>query len=94
MNTSRHIVSGLVLSLALLFSAVALGAPAAKPVDTKHSVSGNGTDGLIKVATCTDGKAYYAPTNEHRGACSGHGGVAEWSDGTPVKAHARKTSYR
>ena len=48
----------------------------------------------IHVATCNDGKEYWAPTNEHRGACSGHGGVAAWTDGSPVKSHGRKTEYR
>ena len=48
----------------------------------------------IETATCRDGLTYYHPTGEHRGACSGHGGVASWTDGSPVKAHGRKGSYR
>jgi hypothetical protein len=49
---------------------------------------------MIHVATCNDGKEYWAKTNEHRGACSGHGGVASWVDGSEVKSKGRKTSYR
>ncbi len=48
----------------------------------------------ILTAVCRDGKSYYHPTGEHRGACSGHGGVASWADGSPVKSGGRKTSYR
>ncbi len=46
-----------------------------------------------KVATCRDGKTYYTATGDHRGACSGHGGVATWADGSAVKAK-RASSYR
>ena len=80
-------------SLATFATATAYAAPAkGTPVDTKHSVSGQ--DGQIHVATCNDGKEFYSVTNEHRGACSGHGGVASWADGSEVKSHAKKTSYR
>lgn len=90
---TKALMTGMFATLVALHTAVAYAAPA-KPVDTKHSVSGNGTDGLIKVATCNDGKSYYAPTNEHRGACSGHQGVAEWADGSPVRSNGRKTQYK
>lgn len=73
----------------ILFSAYASAAP--KPTDVQKGKSGE--TGLIKVATCKDGKEYWAPTNEHRGACSGHGGVASWADGSPVKA-GRTSRYR
>jgi hypothetical protein len=68
----------------------------ATKADAKRSKSGAGGDnGLIRVATCADGKAYFAPTNEHRGACSGHGGVVEWADGSPVRAKGGKSErYR
>lgn len=49
---------------------------------------------MTKVATCRDGKAYYHVTGEKRGACSGHGGVAAWADGSPVRSAAGKTAYR
>lgn len=49
----------------------------------------------VETATCRDGLTYYSATGEHRGACSGHGGVASWADGSPVKSKGgRKTSYR
>jgi hypothetical protein len=74
-------------SLLMLGSAYAGAAPA--PVQKGKS----GETGTIKVATCKDGKEYWAPTNEHRGACSGHGGVAVWADGSPVKA-PKSSRYR
>jgi hypothetical protein len=46
------------------------------------------------VATCADGKVYRSASGEHRGACSGHGGVVAWADGSPVKSNKRKTEYR
>jgi hypothetical protein len=49
----------------------------------------------VPVAVCNDGKTMYSSNpSEHRGACSGHGGVASWADGSEVKSHAKKTSYR
>jgi hypothetical protein len=47
--------------------------------------------GFKAVAVCNDGKTYYAKTNEHRGACSGHGGVKSWADGSPVKSKSKST---
>lgn len=80
-------------SVLMLGSAYASGAPAAKrPTDVQKGTSGQ--TGMIHVATCNDGKEYWARTNEHRGACSGHGGVATWTDGSPVKATGRKTAYK
>jgi len=75
----------LALSLAAFSGSLALAAPAA----TKKPE-------LVPVATCNDGKTMMG-TNpaEHRGACSGHGGVASWADGSPARSHGgRKTSYR
>ena len=89
---TKHLMTGMFATLVALHTAVAFAAPA-KPVDTKVSKSGEG-DGLIKVAECNDGKSYYAPTNEHRGACSGHQGVRSWSDGSPVKSSAKGNRYR
>lgn len=57
-------------------------------------------DAKVKVATCRDGKDFYTSSvgrdgkPSHMGACSGHGGVATWADGSPVKSHERKTEYR
>jgi hypothetical protein len=75
----------LILTLALTgwFAALANAAPAAK----------------VEVAKCNDGKTMMGTPDadgkvEHRGACSGHGGVASWADGTPVKSHAKKTEYK
>lgn len=89
----KTLIATMLATLVTLGACVANAAPA-KPTatDTQHSVSGQ--DGQIHVATCNDGKEYWAKTNEHRGACSGHGGVATWADGSPVKSGARKTSYR
>ncbi len=52
------------------------------------------------VATCADGKEFYTSSigkdgkPSHAGACAGHGGVAKWTDGSPVKSHAKKTEYK
>lgn len=45
------------------------------------------------LATCADGLKEKSVTGDHRGACSGHGGVVAWADGSPVKSHKPKTSY-
>lgn len=88
---TKSIVVAMLSSLMILCAAVANAAPA-KPTAAKASKSEEG-DGLIKVAVCRDGREYWAPTNEHRGACSGHGGVASWADGSPVKA-GKTSRYR
>jgi len=89
MNT-KHLMTGMFATLVALHVAVANAAPA-KDVQKGKS----GETGMIKVATCVDGKEYYAPTNEHRGACSGHGGVASWADGSAVRAKGGKSArYR
>jgi hypothetical protein len=75
-------VIAMFVGLLMIFAAVANAAPAAK-ADT----------GMTKVATCTDGKVYYHKTGERRGACSGHGGVATWADGTPGHA-GKRTAYK
>lgn len=68
-------------SLTLLGAAIANAAP--------------GKPNLVPVAKCQDGKTMMG-TNpaEHRGACSGHGGVASWADGSPVKSHGKRTEYK
>jgi hypothetical protein len=76
----------LAIALTLTISGLAYAAPA-KPARVASS-----TD--VHVATCKDGKEYYAPTNEHRGACSGHGGVASWADGSLVRSSAKSNRYR
>lgn len=54
----------------------------------------------VHVATCRDGKEFYSSSvgkdgkPSHAGACSGHGGVVKWADGSPVKSHERKTEYK
>lgn len=50
-------------------------------------------DGFRPLATCADGQTEYSKTGDHRGACGGHGGVAKWADGSPVKSHAKATRY-
>lgn len=69
---------GLVVALSGFWTAVAFAAPAP----------------MVPVAVCNDGMTMKGTNpHEHRGACSGHGGVASWADGSPVKSHAKKTSY-
>ncbi len=49
----------------------------------------------VHVADCRDGSAAWSSSTNHRGLCSGHGGVASYADGSPVKSRgARKTEYR
>lgn len=88
----KTLIATMIASLIAFGAATAYAAPAARPTDVQKAKSGE--TGMIHVATCNDGKEYWARTEEHRGACSGHGGVAAWSDGSPVKSGARKTSYR
>lgn len=45
------------------------------------------------VATCADGGTYSNVSGEHRGACSGHGGVVQWADGSPVHGGSGRSSY-
>lgn len=68
--------------LCALMATGALAAPAPK----------EGT--MRDVATCRDGKTYRNTTGRHMGACSGHGGVAKWADGSPVKSHTKTTEYK
>lgn len=72
-----------------LMAAIVNAAPAATPTPTAKPAPVG-----VFTAVCKDGLKYYHVTGEHRGACSGHGGVASWADGSPVKSHERKTSYR
>ena len=53
-----------------------------------------GAETLKPVAVCRDGKTYSNATGEHRGACSGHGGVASWANGQPVRSKGGKGSYK
>lgn len=73
----------------LIAQNIAFAAPGKAPVP-----SASKGDGKEKVATCVDGKEYWSASTEHRGACSGHGGVASYEDGSPVKSRGRKTDYR
>jgi len=83
----RTTILALTASLFLLGSAIAYGAetPAAA-TEAKAE--------LVHVATCNDGKELYKATNQHIGACRGHGGVKTWADGSAVKAKGRKSEYR
>lgn len=81
----------LMLASLLTFGAALANAQKQAPIVQKGK---SGETGMIHVATCNDGKEYWAKTNEHRGACSGHQGVAVWMDGSPVRSNGRKTSYR
>lgn len=92
MKTTIAMMLASLLTLGAAIANAAPAQPAKAPTQTQHGVAGQ--DGQIKVATCNDGKEYWSRTNEHRGACSGHGGVASWADGSPVKSNGRKTSYR
>ena len=70
----------LALSLSMFWTALAFAAPAVK---------------MEKAAECNDGKtAYSVNPAEHRGLCSGHGGVKVFADGTAPKSHAKRTDYR
>lgn len=72
----------LALSLSMFWTALAFAAPAKGPA-------------MVPVAVCNNGKTMYGTNpSEHRGACSGNGGVASFADGSPVKSHARKTQYK
>lgn len=74
-------ITSIILSLVTYQAAYAADTAPTKPVS-------------VPVATCKDGKTMYGPNaSEHRGVCSGHGGVAAWADGTPVKS-GRKTEYK
>ncbi len=71
------------LALSLLTYRAALGAES-----TKAPVK-------VECATCNDGKVMWcANPADHRGFCSGHQGVASYTDGSPVKSHTRKTEYK
>lgn len=77
-----------IILASLLSASLAHAAPAKQAAPKEES-------GVVKVAECRDGKTMYGPSaSEHRGACSGHGGVAAWADGSPVKGSGKKTSYR
>jgi hypothetical protein len=88
MNTKRT-VSLMLVTLGMFLASVANAAPPAKAAPVKDA-----TAGMVLTATCNDGKDYYSKTGEHRGACSGHGGVASWADGSEVKSKGRKTAYK
>jgi hypothetical protein len=83
----------IILSLSLAISSLAYAAPAA-PKAPAAPAAADSSDGLVEVATCVDGKTYYNRSGEHRGACSGHKGVASWADGSPVKSGGGASSYR
>jgi len=78
----------LALSASLIFFAAALAHGAETPAAASAKPE------LVHVATCNDGKELYKPTNQHIGACRGHGGVKSWADGSAVKAKGGKSEYR
>ena len=96
MLTNRSLISIIAGSALFTMAAIASAAPVKAPKAPKApnpvptAVEGE----LVKVAVCNDGKAYYAPTNRHNGACRGHGGVAQWADGSPVKSRTTRGQYR
>ncbi len=61
-------------------------APPPAPANTP-TMTGNGTapsnNPQGAIAKCKDGT--YSHSKQHSGACSQHGGVAQWLDGTPAK---------
>lgn len=79
-------------TLIALILALAMPAYAAPKAPSSPVAASKPAEGVL-TATCRDGKSYYHPTGEHRGACSGHQGVASWTDGSPVKAKSG-ASYR
>jgi len=64
-----------------------------RPASAKPGANASDTAGVY-VAECRDGKRYYHPTGERRGACSGHQGVAVFADGTAPKSKGGRASYR
>lgn len=85
--TTKTSIAFMFASIVTLCASLALAAPAKAPAPAK--------DGEMRdVATCSDGKVYRNTTGRHAGACSGHGGVSKWSDGSPVRSKARASSYR
>jgi uncharacterized protein DUF3761 len=79
----RHLASGIVAYTLTFLSPAVFAADAPKP-----------STGMTKVATCKDGKTYYHASGERRGACSGHGGVATWADGTAPKGNGKRSEVR
>jgi hypothetical protein len=55
------------------------------PKDKTPTIS----DGDVRVlATCNDGTEWRSRHAAHKGACSGHGGVKAWADGSPIRGRA------
>lgn len=82
-------------SIACALGAAVSYAKAAPSLD--DGTNDKATPGLVKLADCNDGKAYYVtperagrPDKGHIGACRGHKGVAKWADGSTVKAKGAK----
>lgn len=92
----RNIITA--IALTLLASSAAYAAPSDLPNRGPRGKADAGYapahSDLIEVATCKDGTKMWAPTNEHRGACRGHGGVASWADGSPVRTRKGSREYR
>lgn len=49
--------------------------------------------GFAPLATCNNGLVQCSATGEHRGACSGAGGVKAWADGSPVRSRKPKQAW-
>jgi hypothetical protein len=72
------------VALAVLFAVSAVQAQATATVKCTDGTSSKGGKGDGKpTATCKDGTQSFA--KNHSGACSKHGGVKEWLDGTAKK---------
>lgn len=84
----------MILKASILALMLAQSVAFAKPTDKAPVPSASKGDGKEHVATCNSGKEYWSSSTEHRGACSGEGGVKSWADGSPVRSKARKGEYR
>lgn len=83
-----------IIAIATVLQLAIVGSAYAAPKTTKAPAAvTKPADNMKPLATCADGQTMYSATGDHRGACSGHGGVVAWADGSPVKSHTAKTRY-
>lgn len=82
------------MKLAILALMLVQSVAFAKPAEKAPVPSASKGDGREKIADCNNGKEYWSTSTDHRGACSGAGGVKAWADGSPVRSKARKGEYR
>ncbi len=80
-------------TIAITSATIALcGATFAHAAD-KAPTKGPKPGDMRPVATCADGGTYSNDSGEHRGACSGHGGVIKWTDGSPVHSNKKHSAF-